>query len=59
MYKENGSVFIGNFVSGKAEGPCFYVLKDGSYFKGNMKDNHAHCEEGIFISPSYEYSGGF
>ncbi len=34
MYKGNGAFFIGNFVDGKAEGTCFYVMKDGSYFKG-------------------------
>ncbi len=44
MYKENGAVFIGHFVSGKAQGPCFYVMKDGSYYKGFMKDNHAECD---------------
>jgi len=41
MYKENGAVFVGKFVSGKAEGPCFYVMKDGSYFQGIMKQNFA------------------
>lgn len=53
MYKENGAVFVGKFVSGKAEGPCFYVMKDGSYFQGIMKQNFAQCENGLFISPTF------
>ena len=59
MYKENGAFFIGNFVSGKAQGLCFYVMKDGSYYKGLMKDNQAECDEGEFVSNSYRYVGGF
>lgn len=43
MYKENGAYFIGYFVSGKAEGPCFYIMNNGSYYKGSMKDNKADC----------------
>jgi hypothetical protein len=41
MYKSNGAYFVGKFEGGKAEGPCFYVLKDGSYYKGDMNDNKA------------------
>lgn len=59
MYKENGAFFIGNFVSGKAQGPCFYVMKDGSYYRGEMKDNVAECEKGEFVSKDFEYTGGF
>lgn len=32
MYKYDGSIFIGRFVQGKAEGKGLYILNDGAYF---------------------------
>lgn len=32
MYKADGSLFIGRFQYGRAEGTGLYVLPDGSYF---------------------------
>ena len=59
MYKENGAYFIGNFVSGKANGPCFYAMSNGSFYQGLMKGNNADCENGEFSSKVFEYKGGF
>lgn len=59
MYKANGALFIGHFVGGKAEGPCFYVMKDGSFYRGEMVDNKAHCTNGKFVTKNFNYEGGF
>ncbi len=32
MYKSDGSIFVGKFVMGRAEGQGLYVLEDGAYF---------------------------
>lgn len=34
-------------------------MKDGSYFQGIMKENFAQCDNGLFVSPTFEYTGGF
>lgn len=47
MY-DNGSVFIGEFIDGKANGPGHYILNDGSYYQGMMVENIAECSHGIF-----------
>jgi hypothetical protein len=60
MYKANGALFIGMFVGGVANGPCFYIMKDGSFYRGDMKNNTADCEEkGEFVAQSFQYAGGF
>ena len=43
MYKQNGAYFVGNFVNGKAQGSCCYIMPDGSYFQGDMNENMADC----------------
>lgn len=43
MYKADGSLFIGNFSHGKAQGLGLFILKDGSYFQGSLKNNTADC----------------
>ena len=60
MYKANGALFIGMFVGGVANGPCFYIMKDGSFYRGKMKNNTAYCEgNGQFVAQSLHYVGGF
>ena len=58
MYRNNGSLFIGRFDGGVAEGDGYYIKPDGSYYKGNMKNNQANDENGFFWSPLIQYQGG-
>jgi hypothetical protein len=39
MYKEDGSLYIGEFSKGKAEGQGVYIFTDGSYYQGKFIDN--------------------
>jgi len=32
MYKSDGSLFVGKFQQGKAEGAGLYIMTDGAYF---------------------------
>lgn len=32
MYKSDGSLFIGKFAQGRAEGAGLFILADGAYF---------------------------
>lgn len=48
MYYPNGSVFVGSFQDGLANGEGHYVFFDGSYYMGKMKDNKADDSSGIF-----------
>jgi hypothetical protein len=41
MYYKNGSIFIGQFENGEANGPGHFVFEDGSYYHGNMTNNKA------------------
>jgi hypothetical protein len=41
MYFHNGSVFVGQFENGMANGPGHYVFSDGSYYNGHMQANQA------------------
>jgi hypothetical protein len=40
MYKKDGSIFIGQFINGVAEGPGFYAKVDGTYYKGDFSNNY-------------------
>lgn len=42
MYHKNGSVFIGEFYQGIADGLGHYVKTDGSYYHGRLKNNMAN-----------------
>ena len=59
MYKADGSLFIGIFSHGTAQGDALLILPDGSYYQGMMKDNTAECSNGIYQCPSYIYKGSF
>jgi len=41
MYKSDGSLFIGNFHLGKAEGHGVYIMPNGSYYIGHFTNNRA------------------
>lgn len=41
MYYKNGSLFIGKFIEGIANGNGIYLMKDGSYYSGQIVDNKA------------------
>lgn len=58
MYHKGGSVYIGQFSHGIANGIGHYVMTDGSFYQGKMKDNSANDEEnGFFHSPHIDYTG--
>lgn len=57
MYHKNGGVFIGEFVSGVANGQGHYVKNDGSYYQGRMKNNMANDDKGFYWSPKFTYNG--
>ncbi len=44
MYKEDGSLFVGEFVKGKAEGNGVFIMPDGSIFRGKLHNNEAKGE---------------
>lgn len=48
MYYTNGSLFIGEFKEGVAEGPGHFIWKNGSFYQGNMTKNKANDEHGIY-----------
>jgi hypothetical protein len=44
LYKEDGSLFVGEFVKGKAEGNGVFIMPDGSIFRGKLHNNEAKGE---------------
>lgn len=34
MYKPNGSIYIGYFENGRAQGRGVFIFEDGSYYEG-------------------------
>lgn len=59
MYQVDGSIYMGNFVFGKAEGKGTFILADGSFYNGDFVKNQAECQIGYFKSDDLTYSGGF
>ena len=43
MFKKNGTVFVGLFDDGIANGIGHFVLHDGSYYHGNFSNNQAEA----------------
>lgn len=39
LYKNDGSVFIGHFNNGKADGEGVLIFPDGSYVNGKFNNN--------------------
>lgn len=48
VYKKNGSVYVGHFRDGKAEGLGLFVFPDGSYYEGEMMDNIAESPKAYY-----------
>ena len=42
MYKSDGSLFIGQFTNGVANGESVIIFEDGSYLKGLFAENTAN-----------------
>ena len=59
MYKPNGSVYIGYFDNGRAQGRGVFIFDDGSYYEGDFNRNVAQTQKGIFKSDHLTYTGGF
>jgi hypothetical protein len=59
MFKADGSLFVGHFVDGKAEGDGLFIFKDGSYFEGKLHENMTDCMQGKYYSKDLKYEGGF
>ena len=49
MYKADGSLFVGNFRNGKANGWGYYFTTDGSYYHGNLVDNKSEDTNGKLV----------
>ena len=58
LYKEDGSLFIGEFVKGRAEGDGALIMADGSIFKGKLQNNEAKGD-GYYESNALRYTGLF
>ena len=50
MYYLNGAVFVGKFSNGRADGPAHYLLPDGSFYRGQVKNNVAEDIDGYYES---------
>ena len=42
MYKSDGSLYIGHFEKGKAEGQGVFLMPDGVIYQGHFHNNYAH-----------------
>lgn len=51
MYKSDGSIYIGHFEHGKAEGEGIFLMPDGLTYKGSFHNNQAQGKG------KYEYEG--
>jgi hypothetical protein len=59
MYKADGSLYVGSFSKGKANGLGAYAFANGAYFLGQFEDNQARCDHGVYETEGFKYSGGF
>lgn len=57
MYYPQGSVLVGNFVNGRANGPVHYFWPDGSYFQGVVENNVGNDSDATFHCSDYTYKG--
>jgi hypothetical protein len=53
MYKKNGSVYVGEFFEGDADGEGHYVKIDGSYYEGKVKDSKANDLNGYYWTDKF------
>jgi len=59
MYKPNGSIYLGYFDHGRAQGKGVFIFDDGSYYLGDFNKNVAESKIGIYESEILRYKGGF
>lgn len=59
MYKSDGSLYIGYFRKGKAEGRGVLIFANGSFYQGDFSNNKANSYQGYYESPECKYTGGF
>jgi len=59
MYKPHGSIYLGYFDHGKAQGKGVFIFPDGSYYNGEFSRNEAETKNGIYESDTLNYKGGF
>ena len=59
FYKKDGSLYIGHFAAGKAQGKGVYVFPNGAYYEGMFDNNKANDKNGKYISDELQYKGGF
>lgn len=59
MYKPNGSIYLGYFENGRAQGRGVYIFEDGSYYEGEFNRNYAETTKGVYRSDLLTYNGGF
>jgi hypothetical protein len=50
MFKPDGSLYLGYFDHGKAQGKGVYIFKDGSYYQGDFNSNCAESSHGYYKS---------
>ena len=50
MYKSNGSIYLGHFTDGRAQGRGAFVFPNGSFYKGDFSNNCAETKNGMFKS---------
>ena len=58
MYKSDGSVYLGYFNHGKAEGKGAYIFNNGAYFNGEFRNNLAETQNGYYKANELSYRGG-
>lgn len=57
LYKNDGSLYIGKFSNGKADGKGILIFQNGSYAQGVFSDNF--FKEGEFSEEGFKYVGQF
>lgn len=57
LYKKNGSLYVGCFSNGKAEGQGTLIFPDGSYARGSFHNNM--LKKGEYSSSDFKYIGDF
>jgi hypothetical protein len=59
VYKSNGSVYIGQFLNGKASGTGRFITPEGFYYHGEFNNNLAESDNGFYQGKDFRYTGGF
>ena len=62
MHKPDGSLFLGYFSHGKANGIGTYIFNNGSFYAGYFNNNVAETSgknNGYYENDDLKYTGGF